>query len=74
MPGLGHLPTDLAVQLASSLSQTVHTGLTNSLEDAEAAAILRHLRQQFGDVLRSELQEKNLAKNSVAASRLTRRT
>lgn len=58
VPGLGHLPADLAVQLASSLSQTVHTGLTNSLEDAEAAAILRHLRQQFGDVLRSELQEK----------------
>jgi len=58
LPGLGHLPSDLAVQLASSLSQTVHTALTNSLEDAEAAAILRHLRQQFGEVLRSELQEK----------------
>jgi len=58
VPGLGHLSIDLAGQLASSLSQTVHTALTNSLEDAEAAAILRHLRQQFGEVLRSELQEK----------------
>jgi len=58
VPVLGHLPTDLAAQLASNLSQTVHTALTNSLEDAEAAAILRHLRQQFSEALRSELQEK----------------
>lgn len=58
IPGVGHIPTDLATQLATHLSQAIHDGLTHSLEDAEAATIFRHLSAQFSQTLRSELQDK----------------
>ncbi len=58
IPGVGHIPTDLAGQLATHLSQAIHDGLTNSLEDAEAARIFRHLSAQFSQTLRTELQDK----------------
>lgn len=59
LPGLSHLPTQAAEQLAANLSQSAYDTLVKALEDPAGLALIDRLMQNVRQVLAVELQKEH---------------
>ena len=58
LPGLGHLPTQIAQNLSQELSHLAYENITQALEDPAVAELTSRLITHFRDALEIELQKK----------------
>lgn len=62
LPGVHHLPEQLAENLAASLSQAAYRTIVQSLEDPVLTELTTRLSRNFRDALEEELQKKHNTK------------